>query len=86
MHPNYTLMNSISSQISQTHPQINLNILSNPQEPHHPTTEPFMLDTAFQEKAEIDESSAPIDKNLLKRLDRFDEFIKKSQGLNSMED
>ncbi|XP_027083537.1 uncharacterized protein [Coffea arabica] len=28
------------------------------------------------------ESSAPIDMKLLKRLDRFDEFIRKSQGLN----
>ncbi|XP_071921826.1 uncharacterized protein [Coffea arabica] len=44
------------------------------------TAKPFTLDTAAQEKVEVGESSAPIDKNLLKRLNRFDEFIRKSQG------
>ena len=46
------------------------------------TAKPFTLDTAAQGKVEVGESSAPIDKNLLKRLNRFDEFIRKSQGLN----
>ncbi|XP_071920624.1 uncharacterized protein [Coffea arabica] len=51
--------------------------------PHYySTTEPFTLDTAAQGKAEVGESSAPVDKNLLKRLDRFEEFIRKNQGLN----
>ncbi|XP_027183903.1 uncharacterized protein LOC113782193 [Coffea eugenioides] len=44
------------------------------------TAKPFTLDTAAQGKVEVGESSAPIDKNLLKRLNRFDEFIRKSQG------
>nr|XP_027101664.1 uncharacterized protein LOC113722582 [Coffea arabica] len=35
-----------------------------------------------QGKAEAGESSAPVDKNLLKRLDRFEEFIRKNQGLS----
>ena len=46
------------------------------------TAKPFTLDTAAQGKVEVGESSAPIDKNLLKRLDRFDEFLRKSQCLN----
>ncbi|XP_071940269.1 uncharacterized protein [Coffea arabica] len=51
-----------------------------PQGPHYySTAEPFTLDTAAQGKAEVGESSAPVDKNLLKRLDRFEEFIRKSQ-------
>ncbi|XP_071918910.1 uncharacterized protein [Coffea arabica] len=33
-------------------------------------------------KVEAGESSAPVDKNLLKRLDRFEEFIRKSQGVS----
>ena len=54
-----------------------------PQGPYYySTTEPFTLDTAEQEKVEVGESSVPIDKNLLKRLDRFDEFMRKSQGLS----
>ncbi|XP_027150335.1 uncharacterized protein LOC113777204 [Coffea eugenioides] len=54
-----------------------------PQGPHYYSiTEPFNMDTATQGKAEAGESSASIDKNLLKQLDRFEEFIRKSQGLN----
>nr|XP_027090344.1 uncharacterized protein LOC113711376 [Coffea arabica] len=52
------------------------------QVPHHTTIEPFMLDAAMQGKVETGESSTPIDKNLLKRLDKFDEFMRKSQGLS----
>ncbi|XP_071920618.1 uncharacterized protein [Coffea arabica] len=33
-------------------------------------------------EVEAGESSAPVDKNLLKRLDRFEEFIRKSQGVS----
>ncbi|XP_027066541.1 uncharacterized protein [Coffea arabica] len=54
-----------------------------PQGPHYYSiAEPFNMDTATQGKAEAGESSVSIDKNLLKRLDRFEEFIRKSQGLN----
>ncbi|XP_071924877.1 uncharacterized protein [Coffea arabica] len=54
-----------------------------PQGPHYySTAEPFTLDTAAQGNAEVGESSAPVDKNLLKRLDRFEEFIRRNQGLN----
>ncbi|XP_027155289.1 uncharacterized protein LOC113755486 [Coffea eugenioides] len=57
-----------------------------PLEPQGPyyyfTAEPFTLDTAAQGKVEAGESSVPIGKNLLKRLDRFDEFIRKNQGLS----
>ncbi|XP_071921738.1 uncharacterized protein [Coffea arabica] len=49
---------------------------------YYSTAEPFTLDTAAQGKVEIGESSAPIDKNLLKRLHRFDEFMRKSQDLS----
>ncbi|XP_027127717.1 uncharacterized protein [Coffea arabica] len=52
------------------------------QVPHHTTAEPFMLDTTMQGKVEIGESSVPMDKNLLKRLDKFDEFMRKSQGMS----
>ncbi|XP_071900950.1 uncharacterized protein [Coffea arabica] len=82
MHPNYVLVNPTSSQIPQTHPQINLNVPPNPQGPHHHLTEPFLLDTASQGKAAMEEQRTPIDKDLLKRLDRFDDFIKKNQGLS----
>ena len=41
-----------------------------------------MLDTTFQGKIGMDEHTTPIDKNLLKKLDRFNEFMKKNQGLN----
>ncbi|XP_071933083.1 uncharacterized protein [Coffea arabica] len=54
-----------------------------PQGPHYySTAEPFTLDTTAQGKAEAGESSAPVDKNLVKRLDRFEEFIRKNQGLS----
>nr|XP_027095940.1 uncharacterized protein LOC113715837 [Coffea arabica] len=52
------------------------------QVPHHITTEPFILDTTMQEKVKMGESSAPMDKNLLKRLNKFDEFMRKSQGMS----
>ena len=41
-----------------------------------------MLDAAMQGKVETGESSAPIDKNLLKRLDKFEKFMRKSQRLS----
>ena len=41
-----------------------------------------MLDTTFQEKIGMDEYTIPINKNLLKRLDRFNEFMKKNQELS----
>ncbi|XP_071923339.1 uncharacterized protein [Coffea arabica] len=81
-HPNYILINPTSNQISQTHPQTNLNVPRNPQEPHHHVAVPFVLDTASQGKAAIEEQPAPIDKDLLRRLDRFDDFMKKNQGLS----
>ncbi|XP_071918747.1 uncharacterized protein [Coffea arabica] len=71
-YPHNIQVNPVSIQIPQNCPA--------PQVPHD-TTEPFMLDAA-QEKVKTGESSAPIDKNLLKRLDLFDEFIRKSQGLS----
>ena len=77
-YPSNIFVNPINHQIPQSHPQINLNISSNLQGPHYPATKPFMLDTTFHMKVETDELSVPIDKNLLKRLDRFDEFMKKS--------
>ncbi|XP_027077130.1 uncharacterized protein [Coffea arabica] len=82
MHPNYVLINPTSSQIPQIHPQTNLNIPPNPQGPHHHTAEPFVLDTASQGKAAIEEQPIPIDKDLLRRLDRFDDFMRKNQGLS----
>ncbi|XP_071926092.1 uncharacterized protein [Coffea arabica] len=82
MHPNYVLVNPTSSQIPQTHPQTNLNIPPNPQGPHHHTAEPFVLDTGSQGKAAMEEQPTPIDKDLLRRLDRFDDFMRKNQGLS----
>ncbi|XP_071923087.1 uncharacterized protein [Coffea arabica] len=82
MHLNYILINSTNNQIPQTHPQTNLNVPPNPQEPHHHIAEPFVLDTASQGKAAIEEQPAPIDKDLLRKLDRFDDFMKKNQGLS----
>ncbi|XP_027156545.1 uncharacterized protein LOC113757465 [Coffea eugenioides] len=67
MHPNYILVNPTSSQIPQTHPQTNLNVLPNPQGPHHHIAKPFVLDTASQGKAVIEEQFTPIDKDLLRR-------------------
>nr|XP_027069697.1 uncharacterized protein LOC113694957 [Coffea arabica] len=82
MPPNYILVNPTSSQIPQTHPQTNLNVPPNRQGPHHHTTEPFVLDTASQGKAAMKEQPIPIDKDLLRRLDRFDDFMRKNQGLS----
>nr|XP_027124338.1 uncharacterized protein LOC113741048 [Coffea arabica] len=81
-HPNYILINPTSNQIPQTHPQTNLNVPPNPQEPHHHVAAPFVLDTAAQGKAAVEEQPVPIDKDLLRRLDRFDDFMKKNQGLS----
>ncbi|XP_027184098.1 uncharacterized protein LOC113782403 [Coffea eugenioides] len=71
------------AQIPQNYPPITMSMPFEPQGPHYySTAEPFTLDTAAQGKAKVGESSAPVDKNLLKRLERFEEFIRKSQGLN----
>nr|XP_027076582.1 uncharacterized protein LOC113700352 [Coffea arabica]XP_027089706.1 uncharacterized protein LOC113710853 [Coffea arabica] len=70
-------------QIPQNYPPITMSMAFEPRGPYYyPTAEPFTLDTAAQGKIEAGESSAPVDKNLLKRLDRFEDFIRKSQGLN----
>ncbi|XP_027155279.1 uncharacterized protein LOC113755474 [Coffea eugenioides] len=75
--------NASYMQAPQNYPPVNLNMPLEPQGPHYySTTEPFKLDTTALGKVERRESSALIDKNLLKRLDRFDEFIRKSQGLS----
>ncbi|XP_027156181.1 uncharacterized protein LOC113756909 [Coffea eugenioides] len=76
-------INPSHAQIPQNYPPITMSMPFEPQGPHYySTAELFTLDTAAQGKAETGESSASMDKNLLKRLDRFEEFIKKSQGLN----
>ncbi|XP_027062833.2 uncharacterized protein [Coffea arabica] len=49
---------------------------------YYPAAEPFLPDHTVQTKPEMGESSTPVDMKLLKRLDRFDEFMGKSQGLN----
>ncbi|XP_027072065.1 uncharacterized protein [Coffea arabica] len=70
-------------QIFQNYPPITMSIPFKPQGPHYySTAEPFTLDTAVQGKAEAGGSFVPVDKNLLKRLDKFEEFIRKSQGLS----
>ncbi|XP_071924475.1 uncharacterized protein [Coffea arabica] len=46
------------------------------------TVEPVVSEHTVQTKPEMGESSAPVDMKLLKRLDRFDEFIRKSQVLS----
>ncbi|XP_071909679.1 uncharacterized protein [Coffea arabica] len=70
-------------QISQNYPPITVSMPFEPQGPHYyATAEPFTLDTAVQGKTEVGGSSVPVDKNLLKRLDRFEEFIRKSQGVS----
>ncbi|XP_071933827.1 uncharacterized protein [Coffea arabica] len=75
-------INSSHPQIPLNYPPANLNMPLESQVPYYySTAEPFTLDTATQGKIEAGESSAPIVKNLLKGLDRFDEFIRKSQGL-----
>ncbi|XP_071916235.1 uncharacterized protein [Coffea arabica] len=53
-----------------------------PQTFYQTTAEPVVPEHTVQTKPEVGESSAPVDMKLLKRLDRFDEFIKKSQGLS----
>nr|XP_027067890.1 uncharacterized protein LOC113693552 [Coffea arabica] len=53
-----------------------------PQAFYQTTAEPVVPEHTVQTKLEVGESSAPVDMKLLKRLDRFDEFIRKSQGLN----
>ena len=58
-------------------PQITSNISPEPQTLYQATAEPFLLDNAAQAKPEIGESSAPVDMKLLKRLDRFNEFMRK---------
>ncbi|XP_071928095.1 uncharacterized protein [Coffea arabica] len=63
-------------------PQITSNIPPEPHTFYHPVAEPFLPDHIVQTKAEMGESSAPVDIKLLKRLDRFDEFMRRSQGLN----
>ncbi|XP_027109231.1 uncharacterized protein [Coffea arabica] len=76
-------INPSHAQIPQNYPPITMSTPFEPQGPHYySTAEPFTLDTTAQGKAEVGESSAPVDKNLLKRLDRFEEFIRKNQGLN----
>ncbi|XP_071939912.1 uncharacterized protein [Coffea arabica] len=58
------------------------NMPPGPQAFYQPTAEPVVPEHTVQTKPEVGESSAPIDLKLLKRLDRFDEFIRKSQGLS----
>ena len=77
-------MKPTTSQIPQTIPQANLNIPPNPQGHDHHITELFVWDTASQGKAAMKEQPAPIDKNLLWRLDRFDEYMKKNQGVSRL--
>ncbi|XP_027151907.1 uncharacterized protein LOC113751963 [Coffea eugenioides] len=85
-HAPTTQANPPHLQIPQNHPSVNLNRPLESQKPYYNfTAEPFTLDTAIQWKVEAGGSSAPIDKNLLKRLDRFDEFMRKSQGLIKQE-
>nr|XP_027109129.1 uncharacterized protein LOC113728996 [Coffea arabica] len=85
-HAPTTQANPPHLQIPQNHPSVNLNRPLESQKPYYNfTAKPFTLDTAIQWKVEAGGSSAPIDKNLLKRLDRFDEFMRKSQGLSKQE-
>ncbi|XP_071939117.1 uncharacterized protein [Coffea arabica] len=60
-------------------PQVTANIPPETQAFYYPTTEPYLPDHFIQTKPEVGGSSAPIDVKLLKRLDRFDEFMRKSQ-------
>ncbi|XP_071909656.1 uncharacterized protein [Coffea arabica] len=76
-HPSFFLTHMRGPQ-----PQIISNIPPEPHTFYYPAAEPFLPDHTFQTKPEMGESSAPVDMKLLKRLDRFDEFIRKSQGLN----
>nr|XP_027093584.1 uncharacterized protein LOC113713985 [Coffea arabica] len=82
-HAPYIQTNPPHVQIPQNYPPITMSMPFEPQGPYYySTAEPFTLDTAVQGKVEAGESSAPVDKNLVKRLDRFEEFIRESQGLN----
>nr|XP_027120488.1 uncharacterized protein LOC113737456 [Coffea arabica] len=58
------------------------NMSLDPQAFYQTTAEPVAPEHTVQTKPEVGESSAPVDMKLLKRLDRFDEFIRKSQGLS----
>ncbi|XP_071912336.1 uncharacterized protein [Coffea arabica] len=58
------------------------NMPPDPQAFYQTTAEPVVPEHTIQTKPEVGESSAPVDMKLLKRLDRFDEFIRKSQGLS----
>ncbi|XP_027067603.2 uncharacterized protein [Coffea arabica] len=72
----------LPTQMQGPQPQVTANI---PHEPHtfyYPTTEPYLPDHVIQTKPEVGGSSAPVDMKLLKRLDRFEEFIRKSQGVS----
>nr|XP_027093704.1 uncharacterized protein LOC113714104 [Coffea arabica] len=70
-------------QILQNYPHISLNMPLKTQGPHYYSiAEPFNMNTATEGKAKAGESSASMDKNLLKQLDRFEKFIRKNQGLN----
>ncbi|XP_027171981.1 uncharacterized protein LOC113771608 [Coffea eugenioides] len=76
-------INPSHAQIPQNYPPITMNMPFEPQGPHYySTVETFTINTAAQRKVEVGEPSVPMDKNLLKRLDRFEEFIRKSQGLS----
>ncbi|XP_071912301.1 uncharacterized protein [Coffea arabica] len=75
-NPSYT-------QIPPNYPPVSMNVPLESQGPYYYfTAKLFTLDIAAQGKVEARESSTPIDMNLLKRLDRFDEFMRKSQGLS----
>ncbi|XP_071925339.1 uncharacterized protein [Coffea arabica] len=63
-------------------PQGGPNMPLDPQAFYQTTAEPVVPEHTVQTKPEVGESSAPVDMKLLKRLDRFDEFIRKSQGLS----
>nr|XP_027124226.1 uncharacterized protein LOC113740913 [Coffea arabica] len=78
-YPHNIQINPASIQMPQNYPP---NMPTDSQVSYHTTTEPFMLDTTMQGKVEMSASSAPMDKNLLKRLDKFDEFMRKSQGMS----
>nr|XP_027067806.1 uncharacterized protein LOC113693472 [Coffea arabica] len=75
-------MNPTSSQIPQIHPQTNLNVPPTLRDPTTILQSLFVLDTASQGKTAIEEQPIPIDKDLLRRLYRFDDFMRKNQGLS----
>ncbi|XP_071900964.1 uncharacterized protein [Coffea arabica] len=63
-------------------PQGGPNMPLDPQAFYQTTAEPVVPEHTVQTKPEVGESSAPVDMKLLKRLDHFDEFIRKNQGLS----